>query len=160
MVSITASPYYCYCLGITRANWYRFRHAMHNPFCWLGWLILVGAIFGLASGMSTQGELRAFVTSNVLLVGLLGTGAAALLPVTLYSTLAPENSLTAYGVAASTSARLFASIWWPVGLALAISDFVFITRRYAGKVSIKRRHSRLLLGQSGPNWETFLRTRS
>ena len=115
-----------------------FRHAMHNPFCWLGWLILVGAIFGIASGMSAQREMRAFISSNVLLVGLLVTGAAALFPVTLYSTLAPENSLTAYDVAVSHSALVFASIWWPVGLALAITYFVFITRRYAGKVSIKR----------------------
>jgi cytochrome bd-type quinol oxidase subunit 2 len=82
--------------------------------------------------------MRAFVGSNVLLVGLLVTGAAALFPVMLYSTLAPENSLTAYGVAASRSALLLATIWWPVGLALAITYFVFITRRYAGKVSVKR----------------------
>jgi len=58
--------------------------------------------------------------------------------VTLYSTLAPENSLTAYGVAASHSSLVFASIWWPVGLAFAITYFVCIARRYAGKVSIKR----------------------
>jgi len=115
-----------------------FRHAMHNPFCCLGWLILAGAIFGIASGMSGQREMRAFIGSNVLLVGLLVTGASALFPVTLYSTLAPENSLTAYDVAASHSALVFASIWWPVSLALAITYFVFITRRYAGKVSIKR----------------------
>lgn len=88
--------------------------------------------------MSAQRELRAFVGSNVLLAGLLITGASALFPVTLYSTLAPENSLTAYDVAASHSALVFASIWWPVGLALAITYFVFIARRYAGKVSIKR----------------------
>jgi len=114
------------------------RHAIHNPFCWLGLLIVVGSIFGLASGTSAQREMRAFIGSNVLLVGLLVTGAAALFPVMLYSTLAPENSLTAYGVAASHSALLFASIWWPVGLALATTYFVFISRRYAGKVSLKR----------------------
>jgi cytochrome d ubiquinol oxidase subunit II len=114
------------------------RHAIHNPFCWLGLLILAGSIFALASGRSAQRELRAFVASNVLLAGLLVTGTAALFPVMLYSTLAPENSLTAYGVAASHSALILASIWWPVGFALATSYFIFISRRYAGKVSIKR----------------------
>jgi hypothetical protein len=33
---------------------------------------------------------------------------------------------------------LLASIWWPVGFALATVYFVFISQRYAGKVSVKR----------------------
>src|SRR5215469_13445305 len=98
------------------------RHPIHNPFCWLGLIILVGSIFGLASGRSAQREMRAFVASNALLVGLLVTGAGALFPVMLYSTLAPENSLTSYGVAASRSALLLAIIWWPVAF-LAITYF-------------------------------------
>ena len=46
--------------------------------------------------------------------------------------------LTAYAVASSPGALLLASIWWPVGLVLALIYFVFISRRYAGKVSVKR----------------------
>jgi cytochrome bd-type quinol oxidase subunit 2 len=112
--------------------------AIHNPFCWLGLLIVVVSIFALASGISAQREMRTSLGSNALLVGLLVTGAAALFPVMLYSTLARENSLTAYGVAASGSALLLASIWWPVGFALPTTYFIFISRRYAGKVSIRR----------------------
>lgn len=56
----------------------------------------------------------------------------------LYSTLAPENSLTAYAVASSRSALVLALVWWPVGFALATVYFLFISRRYAGKVSVKR----------------------
>ncbi|PYS69720.1 MAG: hypothetical protein DMF73_14230 [Acidobacteria bacterium] len=73
-----------------------------------------------------------------MLVGLLVTGAAAIFPVMLSSTLAPENSLTAYNVAAGANSFLFACIWWPVGLALTTFYFVFISRRYAGKVSLTR----------------------
>jgi cytochrome bd-type quinol oxidase subunit 2 len=69
---------------------------------------------------------------------LLVTGAAAIFPVMLYSTLAPENSLTAYTVASSHRTLLIASIWWLVAVALAVTYFVFISRRYAGKVSVKR----------------------
>jgi len=112
--------------------------AIHNPFCWLGLLIVVMSIIALVSGISAKREMRAFVGSNALLAGLLVTGAAALFPVMLYSTLAPENSLTVYAAAASRSALLPASIWWPVGFALAITYFVFTSRRYAGKVSVKR----------------------
>ncbi|MGE5218995.1 MAG: hypothetical protein ACM3SP_18520, partial [Chloroflexota bacterium] len=59
-------------------------------------------------------------------------------PVMLYSTLAPENSLTAYAVASSPRALRCASIWWPAGFVLATVYFVFISRRYAGKVSVQR----------------------
>jgi len=113
-------------------------HAIHNPFCWLGVLIVVVSVIALASGISAHRETRAFVGSNALLVGLLVTGAAAIFPVMLYSTLAPENSLTAYAVAASRNSLLLATIWWPVGFALALTYFILISRRYAGKVGVKR----------------------
>jgi cytochrome d ubiquinol oxidase subunit II len=113
-------------------------HAVRNPFCWLGVLIVAVSIIALVSGISAHRETRAFVGSNALLIGLLVTGAAAIFPVMLYSTLAPENSLTAYAVAASRDALFFASIWWPAGFALAVVYFVFISRRYAGKVSVRR----------------------
>jgi len=111
--------------------------AIHDPFCWLGLLVAIVSAIALISGLSTRRELRAFLGSNGLLVGLLATGAAALFPVMLHSTLAPENSLTAYAVAANPRALRVASIWWPLGFALATTYFVFISLRYAGKVSAK-----------------------
>ena len=83
-------------------------------------------------------EMRAFIGSNLLLAGLLATGAAAIFPVVLHSTLAPENSLTAYDVAAGPKSLAYAAVWWPIGFALAAAYFVFISRRYAGKVSVER----------------------
>jgi cytochrome d ubiquinol oxidase subunit II len=112
-------------------------HAIHNPFCWLGLLVVIVSTIMLISGLSTRQEMRAFVGSNFFLVGLLATGAAAIFPVMLYSTLASENSLTAYAVASSHRALLLASVWWPAGFALATTCFVFVSRRYAGKVRIE-----------------------
>ncbi len=113
-------------------------HAIYNPFCWLGLIVVIAATITLVSGLSTHREMRAFAGSNFIIVGLLATGGAAIFPVMLHSTLAPENSLTAYSVASGPSALLLAVIWWPVGFALATIYFVFISRRYAGKVSVKR----------------------
>ena len=113
-------------------------HAIHDPFCWLGLLVAIVSTIMLISGLSTHREVRAFLGSNGLLVGLLATGAGAIFPVMLYSTLAPENSLTAYAVAANPRALHLASIWWPMGFVLATTYFVFISLRYAGKVSLKR----------------------
>jgi len=114
------------------------RHAIHNPFCWLGLLIIVVSIIGLVSGISVQQEMWTLVGSNALLVGVLVTGAAAIFPVMLYSTLAPGNSLTAYAAASNRRALVLASVWWPVGFALATTYFIFISRRYAGKVGVKQ----------------------
>src|SRR4029077_9937379 len=95
-------------------------------------------IITLISGLATRREMRAFVGSNACIVSMLATGAAALFPVMLYSTLAPENSLTAYAVKSTPNVFLHAVIWWPLGLALATAYFVFISQRYAGKISVQR----------------------
>jgi len=112
--------------------------AWSNPFWWLGLVVIIASTITLISGVATRRELRAFVGSNCLIVGLLATGAAAIFPVMLYSTLAPENSLTAYAVAVSPGTLRIATIWWPTGLALAVFYSILISRRYAGKVSIQR----------------------
>jgi cytochrome d ubiquinol oxidase subunit II len=112
--------------------------AIHNPFCWLGLLVIVAGTTALMSGLLSDRETRAFVGSNAVLVGLLATGSAATFPVMLHSTVSSQNSLTAYAVASSQSALRLALIWWPLAFALALTYFVFISRRYAGKVSIKR----------------------
>jgi len=113
-------------------------HAIQRPFCWIGLLLIVVAACALVSGLMKGEERRAFVGSNLLLAGLLVTGSAAFFPLMLYSTLAPENSLTAYGMASGSKSLLLASFWWPVGFVLATIYFVFISRRYAGKVSVVR----------------------
>ena len=114
------------------------QDAMKRPFCWIGLLLIIAAVCALFLGLTKGLERQAFVGSNLLLIGLLVTGSAAFFPVMLYSTLATENSLTAYSVASGSHSLLLASFWWPAGLVLATIYFVFISRRYAGKVSVAR----------------------
>jgi len=112
--------------------------ALANPFWWIGLVVVAISTIALVSGLSGRRERRAFLASNFLIVGLLATGAAAIFPVMLHSTLAPENSLTAYAVAVGPSTLRIVTIWWPLGFALAVFYFVFISQRYAGKVSVQR----------------------
>jgi cytochrome bd ubiquinol oxidase subunit II len=114
-----------------------FARPSHALICWLGLLLLVVSIVMLISGFSNRRESSAFVASNLLLASIIGTGAVSMFPVMLHSTLQPENSLTAYSVAASRSTLLIASVWWPIGLGLTIAYSVFISRRYTGKVSVE-----------------------
>ena len=89
-------------------------HAIKNPFSWLGLIVVATSAVTLFTGLRKGLEFRAFVGSTFLIAGLLGTGAAAIFPVMLYSTLAPENSLTAYDAASSPGTLLAALVWWPV----------------------------------------------
>ena len=112
--------------------------AAHNPVCWIGFVVVVCSSIALISGLSARREMRAFLASNFLILSLLAIGGAAIFPEMLHSTLAPGNSLSAYDVATNHTALVIASVWWPIGFALAVVYFVFISRRYAGKVSVKR----------------------
>jgi cytochrome d ubiquinol oxidase subunit II len=114
-----------------------FQYAIYKPLCWLGLLVMVVSGIALISGLTSGHEKRAFAGSNGLIIGVLGTGAVALFPVMLYSTLAPENSLTADAAASNPKAFLLVSIWWPVAFILATIYFVLISRRYAGKASVR-----------------------
>jgi cytochrome bd ubiquinol oxidase subunit II len=112
--------------------------AMQNPFAWLGMLVVAASAWAMFSGIRGRKEQRAFLGSNFLIIGMLSTGAAALFPVMLYSTLSPDNSLTAYAVASSPGSLFTAFFWWPVAFAMTVGYFIFISWHYAGKVSLKR----------------------
>ncbi len=134
-----------------------FQHAIYKPFCWIGLLVIIASAITLISGLVTHHETRAFVGSNGLLLGVLATGAAALFPVMLHSTLAPENSLTAYAVASNASAFRYITIWWPVGFTLTLAYFIFVSRRYVGKASAKRDNQGLYeLGGEGETMNEYL----
>jgi cytochrome d ubiquinol oxidase subunit II len=109
-----------------------------NPFVWAGLIVIAVSAYALISGIRRDHEKRAFLGSNFLVIGMLATGAAAIFPVMLFSTLAPANSLTAYDLASSPGSLFMASLWWPVAFILAACYFVFISRRYRGKVSVQR----------------------
>jgi cytochrome bd ubiquinol oxidase subunit II len=113
-------------------------HGVQNLASWLGILVVLVSACALISGLRSRKEMRAFIGSNFLIVGLLATGATAIFPVMLYSSLAPENSLTAYSVASTANALFFAAVWWPVAFILTATYFIFISRHYQGKVSVRR----------------------
>jgi hypothetical protein len=48
------------------------------------------------------------------------------------------GSTTAYSVASSPNGLFLAAIWSPVAFILAATYFIFISRHYKGKVSVRR----------------------
>ena len=109
-----------------------------NPLSWLGLIVAIASAWALVTGIDRGHEMRAFLGSNFLIFGLLATGGATIYPVMLLSTIAPEYSLRADQAASSSSTLTSALLWWSVAFVMAASYFVFISRRYYGKVSLKR----------------------
>jgi cytochrome d ubiquinol oxidase subunit II len=129
-------------VGITGETWL-VRPALAgqmlgNPVAWLAILFLLAGVAAIVTGLRGRFEQRTFVGSGLIIVSLLAAGAATIFPVVLYSTLAPENSLTAYNTATAIPNLEFALIWWPVALALTCFYFWFIGRHYSGKVKVTK----------------------
>jgi cytochrome bd ubiquinol oxidase subunit II len=126
-------------VAITVETWYvrpeLFRGMAASPIAWVGIIVGVAGAVAVYTGLRQHQELRAFVGSNMLIMGLLAAGAAAIFPVILLSTFSPEYSLTAYNSAAGPMSLQVAIIWWPVAVVLSFTYFWFVLRYFAGKVS-------------------------
>ena len=123
---------------ITIESWWvrpeLFCGMLHQPFSWLGLTSVIAGITNVFIGLQIKREFRAVIGSASFIDGLMISGAAGVFPVMLYSTLAPEDSLTAYQNAAAGAGLAIALIWWPIALVFAVVYFLFICRHYAGKV--------------------------
>jgi cytochrome d ubiquinol oxidase subunit II len=111
-----------------------FAGMKHQPFAWLGLILVFGGLLAVFTGLSGQREARAVFGSCAFIIGLMIAGAAAVFPVMLHSTLAPEHSLSAYQNAAGAHGLALALIWWPVALIFSVGYTLFIYKYYAGKV--------------------------
>jgi cytochrome d ubiquinol oxidase subunit II len=105
-----------------------------RPAAWVGCAVVLGGLAAIFTGLRAGFESRTFAGGCALIAGLLGTAAASLFPVILYSTLDPQYSITAYNGASDASNLRVAAYWWPVAFALAIFYFVFIGKHYRGRV--------------------------
>ncbi|MGH7953505.1 MAG: cytochrome d ubiquinol oxidase subunit II, partial [Limisphaerales bacterium] len=105
-----------------------------KPFAWIGLIFVIGGAVAIFTGLRGKGELRAVIGSSLFIAGLMIAGAASVFPIMLRSTLAPENSLSAYQNAAAGHGLVIALIWWPIAFILAVGYALFIYRYYIGKV--------------------------
>jgi cytochrome d ubiquinol oxidase subunit II len=111
-----------------------FLGMIHQPFGWLGLIAVVVAIPAIFMGLKNGRELSAVIGSGGFIAGLMTAGAAGVFPIMLHSTLAPENSLSAFQNAAAGNGLVIALVWWPLSLIFAAAYFIFIYRHYTGKV--------------------------
>ena len=111
-----------------------FSGIIHQPFGWLGLVGVFGGLIAVFVGLQPNREKFAFIGSCAFIAGLMIAGAAGAFPIMLYSTLAPENSLSAYQMSASGYGLAVALVWWPIAAIFAAFYFVFIYKHYSSKV--------------------------
>ncbi len=99
-----------------------------------------GAVFPLLAiagfiGMRRKGELAAFLSSCLFLIGMLTSAAFGVFPYLLPAVPGSDLSLTIYNAAASEYALRIALAWWIPGMLLAGCYSTFVYRKFAGKVT-------------------------
>jgi cytochrome d ubiquinol oxidase subunit II len=107
-----------------------FTGMTHRPAAWIA-LAAVGAGASTALVCQARGRHRAaFAGSCALISGLMGAGAAGVFPVMLHSTLAPQDSISAYAASTDAYSLRLALIWWPFAVILSLGYFWFVFRHY------------------------------
>jgi cytochrome d ubiquinol oxidase subunit II len=102
-----------------------------------GYLLPLAASAGLAGAIYLRRhrrDLAAFLGSSLFLAAMLGSVAFSLYPYVLPASTDPARSLTIHNAAAPAAGLRTALIWWIPGMVPVIGYFVFIYRRFAGKV--------------------------
>jgi cytochrome d ubiquinol oxidase subunit II len=115
-----------------------FLGAVGRPVAWVALALVAGGLTAIFTALRSGAELRMFAGGCVLIAGLLASAAASLFPVILYSTVAPEYSITAYNGSSDASSLRAASYWWPAAFVLAVAYFGFVARHYRGRVRISK----------------------
>jgi cytochrome bd ubiquinol oxidase subunit II len=80
-------------------------------------------------------ERRAFFASCSYLLGMLTSVVFGLYPYVLPARGGPALSLTIYNASTSDHGLKLGLAWWIIGMILAACYFIFLYRRFAGKVS-------------------------
>ena len=80
-------------------------------------------------------DLPAFLGSCAYLSGMMASVAFSIYPFVLPSSTDPERGLTIHAAAAHPSSLRIALAWWIPGILLAGGYFVFVYRKFAGRVT-------------------------
>jgi cytochrome d ubiquinol oxidase subunit II len=101
---------------------------------------LIGVIAFVSGAESPAKEARAFFASCAYLLGMLTSTVFGLYPYVLPARGGAELSLTIYNAGTAERGMQIGFAWWVVGMILAAGYFIFLYRRFAGKVGTGNGH--------------------
>ena len=102
-----------------------------------GWVLPALALAGLVGTilMLRRSELKAFLASAVYIIGMLTSVVFGVFPYVLPSSGDPHLGLTVYNASAPAYGLRVGIAWFIPGMIIAAVYFIFIYRRFAGKVT-------------------------
>jgi cytochrome d ubiquinol oxidase subunit II len=101
---------------------------------------LIGVIISVSSAASPKNESRAFFASCAYLLGMLTSVVFGLYPYVLPARGGAALSLTIYNAGTTEHGMTVGITWWIVGMILVAGYFIFLYRRFAGKVGAGNGH--------------------
>jgi cytochrome bd ubiquinol oxidase subunit II len=107
----------------------------HKPVLWLFPPIVLLSLAVEWWALRQNKDALAFFSSCGYIVGVLGGAAVAMYPYLLPDSAHLERSLTIYNAASSPYALRIALLWWPLGMALAITWYYVVYRSFRGRVA-------------------------
>jgi cytochrome d ubiquinol oxidase subunit II len=100
-------------------------------------IIVFGCLGAMLWAARKGKDKLAFAASSLYLAGMLMGAALGLYPNVLPATTNPAYGLTIHNTAAGRHGLIVGVAWWSVGMILALGYFVFIYRKFRGKVSLE-----------------------
>ena len=103
-----------------------------------GLIFPLAGILGLAGSLWYQkhnNDARAFLSSALFIGSMLASTAFGLYPNVLPASTNPDYGLTIFNTSAQPHGLQVGIVWWVVGIILTAGYFVFVYRRFRGKVS-------------------------
>jgi len=100
-------------------------------------LLVAGSLLGMRLFRAKQNDKAAFICSCLYIAGMLGGVAYAMYPVLLPATTDPAYAITVYNAAAASYGLKVGIVWWSIGMAIAVSYFIFVYKTFKGKVTLE-----------------------
>ena len=105
-----------------------------RPLAWVALAMVAGGLVAIFTAFRSVADARMFLGGCIFIAGLLGSAAASLFPVILYSTVSSEYSITAYNGSSDAASLRAAISWWPLAFVLTFSYAWFVAKHYRGRV--------------------------
>ena len=103
-------------------------------------LLAVAGLAGMWIFLLRRAELAAFLASCIYIIGMLTSLVFGVFPNVLPSNADPALSLTIHNASAPESGLRIALLWFTPGIVLVFGYFVFLYRKFAGKVTAEAGH--------------------
>jgi cytochrome d ubiquinol oxidase subunit II len=99
--------------------------------------LALAGLGGMILFLNRKAELKAFLSSCAFIIGMLTSVVFGVFPNVLPANTDPHLSLTISNASASDTGLTIGLMWFTPGILLATGYFVFLYRKFAGKVQLE-----------------------